>query len=159
MSDEGHAPRNFSWVSEDLAGMALPPPDVWPHLAREGVGAVLSLTATPPAGDPEASGLSWRHHPIEDFGVPSPAELDQTWRWVRHEVEAGRKVVVHCRAGLGRTGMVLAAFLAADGLSPDAAIEHLRRLRPGSIETREQEEFVRAFAARHVDREDEGAAR
>jgi atypical dual specificity phosphatase len=143
---------NFSWVSDDLAGMALPRKGVWPGLVEHGVGAVLSLTHEPPPGDPEAFGLAWRHQPIEDFGVPTPEEFDAAWAWVQEQRAAGRRVVVHCRAGCGRTGMVLAAFLAADGMRPEEAVALVRRRRPGSIETPEQELFVHTFAARHAGR-------
>lgn len=154
MQEERPGPRNFSWVRDDLAGMALPYEDVWEALLERGIGAVLTLSVARPPGEPARAGLAWRHHPIEDFGVPEPRDLDRTWRWVREQLAADRKVVVHCRAGLGRTGMVLAAFLAADGMDPDDAIAHVRRLRPGSIETPDQERFVHAFGARHAGRKE-----
>ena len=55
-------------------------------------------------------------------------------------------VAVHCAAGLGRTGTVLAAWFVTQGLSAQNAIARVRRLRPGSVETEEQERAVEEFA-------------
>ena len=57
-------------------------------------------------------------------------------------------MTVHCTAGKGRTGTVLAAYFVARGLDPEAAMAKVRGLRDGSIETDDQEEAVRAFARR-----------
>jgi atypical dual specificity phosphatase len=67
---------------------------------------------------------------------------------VRRATEAGMAVAIHCAAGLGRTGTVLAAYFVAGGLSSREAVEKVRDLRPGSIETVEQERAIERFAAR-----------
>lgn len=136
--------HNFAWIREgELAGMAWPDADAWPLLAERGIGAVVSLTRRAPPGDPEAAGLETWHAPIPDFGTPTDTDLRRTLRYIKRQIEAGRAVVVHCQAGQGRTGLVLAAYLVYDGLDAEEAIERVRTLRPGSIETREQLELVR----------------
>ena len=57
--------------------------------------------------------------------------------------QSGDPVAVHCAAGLGRSGTMAAVYLVADGASADEAITRVRDLRPGSIETEEQENAVR----------------
>lgn len=57
---------------------------------------------------------------------------------------------MHCHAGFGRTGIVIACILiACQGLTADIAIELVRVRRPGSVQTSRQELFVREFEAYH----------
>jgi atypical dual specificity phosphatase len=66
----------------------------------------------------------------------------------RARLAAEQSVVVHCGAGLGRTGTLLACYLVSTGLRPDQAIARVRCVRPGSVETRAQEAAVEAFGQR-----------
>jgi atypical dual specificity phosphatase len=140
---------NFGWVRPGLvAGMGRPDPEAWALLAEEGFRAVLTLTEGPPPGDPEAAGLELLHVPLEDFGTPAPKDLERCARFIDEQVRRERPVVVHCFAGQGRTGTVLAAWLVLGGLSPEDAVKEIRRLRPGSLETPGQERAIRTFARR-----------
>ncbi|MBI3948167.1 MAG: cyclin-dependent kinase inhibitor 3 family protein [Armatimonadetes bacterium] len=96
----------------------------------------------------EAHGLRVIRFPIRDVSVPAfTAGLRDLVAHVLALVQAGRTVVVHCRGGLGRTGLVAACALVAAGHDPAAAMATVRRARPGAIETREQEEYVSRFQA------------
>ncbi len=93
------------------------------------------------------AGLPWVFAPIRDGGVPG-AEFERTWRAVGPRVcdvlRRGGRVLIHCRAGLGRTGMLAARLLVAFGAEPDAAIAEVRAARGShAVETREQEDYVR----------------
>jgi protein-tyrosine phosphatase len=87
--------------------------------------------------------------PIRDVSVPK--SMEETVKLVNRlvaDAHHGRTVVIHCRGGIGRTGLIAASCLVALGRAPDDAIQQIRALRPRSVETREQEEFVSKFARR-----------
>ena len=63
-------------------------------------------------------------------------------RVLRTQLLVGQSIVVHCRGGLGRTGIVAARLLIELGEKPVTALERVRAARPGAVETAEQEEYV-----------------
>lgn len=136
---------NFSWVIEDkLAGLARPQSeDSLKLLKSKGVDALVSLTEDPL--DPallEKYQIQAVHLPVPDFTAPSLDQLDQAVHSIDAFLDQGQKVGVHCGAGLGRTGTVLAAYLVSKGASAREAIGQVRAKRPHSIETAEQEAIV-----------------
>lgn len=104
---------------------------------------LLSVRGLPDAV--RAAGLVWLHAPIPDVSVPGPA-FRAAWRTIGprllDDLKEGRSVVVHCRGGLGRAGMVAAMLLVMMGEDAPIAVERVRSVRPGAIETREQEAYV-----------------
>jgi len=112
-------------------------------LADQGVTAIVSLTEIPlePVRD-----LDTLHVPVQDMTAPTLDQLHELVAFMRAAVEADGKVVAHCTAGIGRTGTALAAYMVSEGLSAADAIAYVRAQRPGSIETREQEESVTRYA-------------
>ena len=162
--------RNFTWViPRRLAGMALPTSAGhagWPHgggnadlerdlasLKELGVRAVVSLTREPLHGETLARcGLRGLHIPVEDMTAPSPEQIRRAVLYIDEHIGQGG-VVVHCMAGIGRTGTVLAGYLVWQGKTAQDAIEEIRVGRPGSVETFEQESSIHRFARSVAERD------
>jgi protein-tyrosine phosphatase len=92
------------------------------------------------------AGLAVLHLPIVDFGVPDRVLCACAVRRVDESLNSGVNTVVHCHAGIGRTGLFTACLVKQIlGVSGDAAIAWIRRYLPGAVENRPQQEFVHAF--------------
>ena len=135
-------PTNFSWVLEKKVAGSGRPTSIselkW--IKGQGVDVLVSLTEEPIAESWVSSlGISYFHIPIEDHSVPPPELVHKIVKTIEKEVQASRSVLVHCGAGQGRTGTVLASFLVHhQNLRPDDAIKEVRRLRPGSVEPQQE---------------------
>ena len=145
--------RNFSFVVEnEIAGCAHPDyagecEDALAELREAGITALVSLDECGvPLFQIADHDLHYLHLAIPDFGAPTLDQAREFVAFVDKERSEGGKIAVHCGAGYGRTGTMLACYLTREGMEAEAAIRQVRKLRPGSIETREQEEFVRRFA-------------
>lgn len=128
-------------------------------IAAWGASLVLSLVETielrqlkvPDLGhEVERRGMQWRHLPIADYSVPGK-RFEESWqtegRHIRQLLRAGRHIVVHCKGGLGRAGMIAARLLVELGMPADEAIAAVRAARPGAIETPGQLGLVRRTVA------------
>jgi protein-tyrosine phosphatase len=140
-------PRGGDWLEEEMAG--------W---RRAGVDTVLSLL-TPEeeqeldlkreADEVKARGMRFAALPIPDRQVPnSESEVSATLDRLDADLSAGKNVVVHCRQGIGRTGLVAACLLVTKGLSPEAAVKTLSAARGNPVpETAEQRRWIDHYAA------------
>jgi len=157
--DAPEMPFNFSWIAEGrLAASGLPGGAPYmsgsleedlSYFRAQDIGVVVSLTQSPldPASLQQA-GLIGVHLPVPDMTSPAQDTIETFLRVTDEAEDRGHAALVHCRAGMGRTGTLLACYLVREGLPGDAAIEQVRQMRPGSIETAEQEATVRDFAVR-----------
>ena len=101
---------------------------------------LLNVTALPDTV--RAAGLEWHHLPIVDVSVPDET-FERRWHYaglrIRRRLRTGERVLVHCRGGLGRAGLVAASLLVELGAAdPREAIARVRAVRPGAIETSAQ---------------------
>ena len=138
---------NFSWVLEgEVAGAQGPASQ---HdllfLASQGVRSIVRMEVRTVAGG--AVDLVDMYEPVPDFTAPEQAQIQRMVEFIDTQVtEEGRPTVVTCYAGIGRTGTVLACYLVHRGFTANQAVLRVRELRPGSIQTSEQEAAVYRYA-------------
>ena len=93
----------------------------------------------------DKSQFTWVHIPIRDTSIPSQqAEqlLSDVMPTIHETLQAKGRIVIHCRGGLGRTGLLAARILIEAGMEAQNAIDYVRKQRPGAIETYEQERYL-----------------
>lgn len=116
-------------------------------LRGHGIQTMLTLTETPVvAHEIEAAGLDVLHLPVDDFHAPTTQQMLQALAYIESSLAENMPVAVHCLAGQGRTGTILAAWLLRSGLSADDAIAEIRALAPGAIESAPQIAALRRWA-------------
>ena len=93
----------------------------------------------------ESAGMDWHFLSIKDVNVPDE-HFEDLWIYSGHVLRSaladGRKVLIHCKGGLGRTGTIAARLMVELGERPADAIKKVRKARPGVIENSEQERHV-----------------
>ena len=134
-------PTNFSWLINDkLAGSGMPTSSSeidW--VLKQGVKSIITMTEDPL---PESwiRDVKYLHVPTEDLSAPDMDKIDQAIDFIHEQIQNNKSVMVHCAAGIGRTGTILACYLVKyHKLSATDAIEKVRKERPGSIQSESQE--------------------
>jgi ADP-ribosyl-[dinitrogen reductase] hydrolase len=89
--------------------------------------------------------MAWLHLPVRDVDVPDQ-RFELGWKRagldIHQRLDAGERILIHCRGGLGRTGLVAGRILVERGVIPRDAILMVRAARPHAIETAAQERYV-----------------
>jgi len=127
-------------LEEDLAG-----------LAGLGITTLVCLTAeTPPiaSNDLARHGIRGLTLPMPDMGAPRLEDGLTFLEDLKHRLDAGEVVALHCRGGLGRTGMMLAAYLIYQGASALEALERVRQVEPKYVQSLTQIAFLDELARR-----------
>lgn len=152
---ESRGPQGFHWVVPGMLAGA-PQPGIVASvdhdlglLRQVGITHLITLTETDMEQDALLRhGLKNTHLPIFDRKAPSASQMHMLLVRMQRLMEAGEVLAVHCKAGLGRTGLALATWLVRDGgLGAEAAVERLRKINPGFIQSDEQLEFLHHYEA------------
>jgi protein-tyrosine phosphatase len=140
-------PRGADWLKDDIAAwqraglntaVSLLTPEEEKHLdLRDEARAVPGL------------GMMFISFPIPDREVPSSqTEFAALLDKIDRDLTAGRNVILHCRAGIGRSGLVAACLLVMKGVSPEEAVKKVSAARGVSVpETKEQRNWIDQYAA------------
>ena len=143
--------KPVSWIEDGRLAAARYPRDARALGALRELGVKVLVNLHEQAHAPEAMtqhGLTEVHLPVADFQPPTPQQLEEGVLAIERALAAEQCVAVHCGAGLGRTGTLLACYLVKQGLQPEEAIARIRTIRRGSVETRQQETAVAEYARR-----------
>jgi atypical dual specificity phosphatase len=142
------------WIDEPrLLGSGNPTFGDLVKLRAQGFEVIVSLLdedVQRPYYDPaRARAIGYERHnlPVEDFGTPTVGQLLEFVRLVRG-LPADKKVVLHCYAGIGRTGTFAASYWIAKGLKVEDAVNRVRQARPEAVQTPAQRAVLDEFAAR-----------
>jgi protein-tyrosine phosphatase len=143
-------PRGNDWLADELSQMKQAGVDVLVSMLQPAEAAELGLSAE--AELCAAGGIEFRSFPIPDRETPpSTAAFAEFVKELQAQVHSGRSVAVHCRASIGRSSLLLAALLTAEGLTPDDAFKRLTSARGLQVpDTPDQVLWVERFAARQV---------
>jgi protein-tyrosine phosphatase len=143
-------PRGNDWLADELSQMKQAGVDVLVSMLQPVEAAELGLSAE--AELCAAGGIEFRSFPISDRETPpSPAAFAEFVKELQAQVHAGRSVAVHCRASIGRSSLLLASLLTAEGLTPDDAFKRLTKARGLQVpDTPDQILWVERFAARQL---------
>lgn len=123
--------------------------DELPMLRSAGIRAVVSLLNIPSdAKIFDAAGFSFLCLPMADGGAPTLEQAEEFIRFVNDNLARQKPVAVHCEAGLGRTGTMLALFFVSQGADAESAIRRIREVERAAVETNRQVDFIYEFAGR-----------
>ena len=144
-------PTNFSWLINDkLAGCGMPTTyDELNWVLNQGVKSIVTMTEN---SLPETwtQKVEYLHVPTEDLNAPDMDKIDEAVDFIHERINNNQPVMVHCAAGIGRTGTILACYLIKyKQYSAVNAIKKVREERPGSIQS-ERQEFVVGLYEKHV---------
>lgn len=147
-------PTNFGWlINEKLAGSGLPTTiDQIYWLINNNVKTIVTIREVP-IPDSWIKKINLNDHILDyyflnvnDYDAPPIDKISKVVRYIDDQIMSDKPVLVHCAAGKGRTGTLLAAYLIMkNNMNPLSAINMVRRSRPGSIQSRRQEMAINDY--------------
>ena len=141
----------FTWILKNkIAASWWPDASLFEIYKKEGIKAIINCSEFDYRKDvpPE---FQYFHINIPDFGTPTDSQLEKFFEITRNFRASRNPIVVHCVAGCGRTGIMVVAWAANNGYIPEGLdpVKWIRKLRPCSLETKEQMGLARKIASKY----------
>jgi protein-tyrosine phosphatase len=135
-------PASGEWIEDEFSG-----------ISREGIKQIVSLLEKHEEYEvglqnekalAEKNGMEYLSYPIKDRGLPSSAsKFGEFTKSIYHQIAGGKNTVIHCRAGIGRTGVVAAGILLHCGFEAEEAFNLISKKRGVQVpDTEEQRNWV-----------------
>ena len=140
-------PDKFSWlIKNKLAGSGIPTSiNEVQWVLDQGIKSVVTIREEP-LDESWTRDINYLHVLSNDMGVPEFNDLIHTVDFIHRRITSNEPVLVHCLAGMGRTGVILACYLVKyQNMSADEATQKVRKERPGSIQSYPQDEIIFRF--------------
>jgi atypical dual specificity phosphatase len=144
-------PTNFSWlIDEKLAGSGMPTTfDELDWILKQGVKSIVTMTENSLPED-WTRDIGYLHVPTPDLTAPDMDSIDLAVEFIHQNITDNQAVMVHCAAGMGRAGTILACYLVKyKKYTAKDAIAKIRQERPGSIQS-ETQELAISFYQKHI---------
>lgn len=141
-------PRGGDWLVDEIGAWRSAGIDVIVSLLEDDEADELGLDDERPTAESQAVGfLSF---PIPDRGVPASTDAAMSLiAGIATQLDAGKNVVVHCRQGVGRSGLIASGVLMSSGIKADEAMRIVSSARGASIpETHEQRWWIEKLPSR-----------
>jgi len=148
----------IEWIEKDIlaaSGIPIGEKDLR-SLFEQGIRAIITLTEYPLTIQAEIEpdvlneiGLTYLHAPILDQQPPNSETMWKTIRFINQMKIQHQPILIHCHAGVGRTGTVLHAYYLVEGLSLEEAKEKVKKLKSSSqflMLSDKQKAFLESFA-------------
>ena len=130
-------PNVFDWLLAEQLGACVNPSvstQALAELQQRRIGLLINLHERPDSPELLSDlGAETLHLPVHNSDAPTQMQLDHGVAAITAALGQGTRIAVHCGAGLGRSGTLLAAYLVSQGMAAEDAIAEVRRVRPGSI--------------------------
>jgi protein-tyrosine phosphatase len=125
--------------------------DDWEAVRALGIDTIVDMDGDVDPGVPEApNSILYVYHPILDEDLPDLGKIEALGRLVADLVSGGHRVLVHCRLGFNRSGLVTATALTYSGMTGEQALVWLRERRPGALFNPTFAAHVQALPARRL---------
>ncbi|MGD1835438.1 MAG: dual specificity protein phosphatase 23 [Nitrososphaeraceae archaeon] len=142
-------PTNFSWIIDNkLAGCAIPTnkKEIEWLYEKQKIKTIVTIREEPLPSEWIENDIEYKYVKSNDLEIPLMEDIIKTIDFIDIQIKKNKPVIVHCLAGKGRTGTILACYLVKhDEINAIEAIKKVRKLRPGSIQSEMQENAIYKF--------------